>query len=72
MLNALTLKGVIEGDAVPQLFIPKLVKFFKNGKFPIDKLVKFYDLEQVEQAFEDSKKGSTIKPILILDKEYKA
>jgi len=72
MLNALTLKGVIEGDAVPQLFIPKLVKFFKNGQFPVEKLAKFYELEEIEQAFEDSKNGSTIKPILILDKEYRA
>ncbi|MDR0124590.1 MULTISPECIES: NAD(P)-dependent alcohol dehydrogenase [Bacillus] len=71
MLNALTLKGVIEGDAVPQLFIPKLVKFFKNGQFPVEKLAKFYELEDIEQAFEDSKNGSTIKPILILDKEYR-
>jgi aryl-alcohol dehydrogenase len=70
--NALTLRGVIEGDAVPQLIIPKLVSFFKNGQFPIEKLVKFYELEDVDQAFIDSSKGSTIKPILIIDKEYKA
>ncbi|WP_033541255.1 NAD(P)-dependent alcohol dehydrogenase [Planococcus sp. CAU13] len=70
--NALTLKGVIEGDAVPQLIIPKLVSFFKNGQFPVDKLVKFYDLENVDEAFTDSKNGSAIKPILVIDKEYKA
>lgn len=69
---AKTLKGVIEGDAVPQLIIPKLVQFFKNGQFPVDKLVKFYDFNQIEQAFADSKNGSTIKPILVLDKAYKA
>lgn len=69
---AKTLKGVIEGDAVPQLIIPKLVQFFKNGQFPVDKLMKFYDFNQIEQAFADSKNGSTIKPILVLDKTYKA
>ena len=66
------MRGVIEGDAVPQLIIPKLVSFFKNGQFPIEKLVKFYELEDVDQAFIDSSKGSAIKPILIIDKEYKA
>ncbi|MBH5319417.1 NAD(P)-dependent alcohol dehydrogenase [Paenibacillus sp. GSMTC-2017] len=70
--NALTLKGVIEGDAVPQLIIPKLVRFFKNGQFPVDKMVKFYEFEQINEAFEDSKNGSAIKPILILDKAYEA
>jgi aryl-alcohol dehydrogenase len=69
--NALTLHGVIEGDAVPQLIIPKLVSFYKNGQFPIEKLVKFYELEDVDQAFIDSSNGSAIKPILIIDKEYK-
>jgi len=69
---AKTLKGVIEGDAVPQLIIPKLVQFFKNGLFPVDKLIKFYEFDQIEQAFADSKNGSTIKPIVVLDKTYKA
>lgn len=72
MLNAITLKGVIEGDAVPQLIIPKLVKFYQNGQFPFDKLVKFYEMDDIQQAFEDSANGSTIKPILIIDKEYQA
>ncbi|WP_413364301.1 NAD(P)-dependent alcohol dehydrogenase [Lysinibacillus sp. 3P01SB] len=70
--NALTLRGVIEGDAVPQLLIPKLVTFYKNGQFPIEKMVKFYDLEDIDQAFADSANGSVIKPILIIDKEYTA
>ena len=30
MRNALTLKGVLEGDAMPQLLIPELVQFFKR------------------------------------------
>lgn len=58
------LVGAIEGDAMPQVFIPKLVKYYKDGKFPIDKLVKYYELDEIEQAFEDSKNGKTVKPIL--------
>ncbi|NGP46592.1 NAD(P)-dependent alcohol dehydrogenase [Bacillaceae bacterium SIJ1] len=56
--------GVIEGDAVPQLFIPKLVDYYKRGLFPFDKLVKLYDFSDINQAFEDSKAGQTIKPIV--------
>ncbi|QSX08411.1 NAD(P)-dependent alcohol dehydrogenase [Alkalibacter rhizosphaerae] len=59
-----TLMGVVEGDAIPKLFIPKLVKLYKQGAFPLDKLVQFYDFEEINQAFEDSKSGKTIKPIL--------
>lgn len=65
--KAITIKGVLEGDAMPQIFIPKLVDFYKKGMFPFDKLVKFYSFEDVEQAFKDSENGSTIKPILLMD-----
>lgn len=55
---------VIEGDAVSQVFIPRLVALWKEGKFPFDKLVKFYDLDDINQAFEDSASGKTVKPIV--------
>lgn len=64
MSEGKTLVGVIEGDAVPQLYIPQMIEYYKRGLFPFDKLVKFYDFEHINQAFEDSKTGVTIKPIL--------
>ncbi|MFD1126053.1 NAD(P)-dependent alcohol dehydrogenase [Lentilactobacillus raoultii] len=56
--------GVIEGDAVPQLFIPKLIRYYQKGLFPFDKLIKFYDLNDINQAFDDSKNGNVIKPVV--------
>src|SRR4051794_11071412 len=56
--------GVIEGDSTPDLFIPSLVELYKLGRFPFDKLVKFYTLDQINRAAEDSEKGITIKPIV--------
>lgn len=58
--------GIIEGDSKPDLFIPALVELFTQGRFPFDRLVKFYTLEQINQAAEDSEKGVTIKPIILL------
>ena len=58
--------GIIEGDSVPDLFIPSLVELHAQGRFPFDKLVKFYSLDQINQAAEDSEKGITIKPIVRL------
>ncbi|MEK5058371.1 aryl-alcohol dehydrogenase [Paenibacillus sp. FSL H7-0326] len=54
----------IEGDAVPQLFIPKLIEYYKQGRFPFDKLVKFYDFSDINKAFADSKSGVAVKPIV--------
>lgn len=46
--------------------ITSLVEFYIQGRFPFDKLVKFYSLDQINQAAEDSEKGITIKPIVLL------
>jgi aryl-alcohol dehydrogenase len=56
--------GVLLGSAVPQLFIPKLIELYRQGKFPFDKLIKFYSLEEINQACADSESGVTIKPVL--------
>lgn len=56
--------GIIEGDSVPALFIPSLVELYAQGRFPFDRLVKFYSLDQINQAAEDSEKGVTIKPVV--------
>lgn len=58
--------GALLGDMVPQLHIPKLVEYYKAGKFPFDKLVKFYNFEDINQAFADSKSGKVVKPIVLL------
>jgi len=59
-----TLKGVIEGDSIPRLFIPRLVELYRQGRFPMDKLVTYYPLDQVQQAVEDSESGRVVKAVL--------
>jgi aryl-alcohol dehydrogenase len=66
-----TLMGLVEGGSNPQTFIPQLVQFYKEGKLPVDKMVKYYKFEDIEQAFEDSKTGKTIKPVLLMGKGKK-
>ncbi|QAS53515.1 NAD(P)-dependent alcohol dehydrogenase [Halobacillus litoralis] len=67
MAEGKALVGAIEGDAVPQVFIPKMIEYYKMGKFPFDKLVKYYSLEEINQAFADSADGKTVKPIIKMD-----
>ncbi|WEV70816.1 NAD(P)-dependent alcohol dehydrogenase [Lactobacillus sp. ESL0785] len=64
------IKGVIEGDSIPQEFIPELIDLYRAGKFPIDKLVKFYKPEDINQGIKDSISGKTIKPIIVFDEQY--
>lgn len=67
-----SVKGVLMGDAIPQLAIPKLIEFHKAGKFPFNKLVKYYKFDEINEASADSNSGVTIKPILIIDETYRA
>lgn len=59
-----TFKMNVQGSSVYQVFIPKLIELWKQGRFPYDKLVKTYPFAEINQAFEDSANGTTIKPIL--------
>jgi aryl-alcohol dehydrogenase len=64
IMNGRTVKGIIEGDAIPDLFIPKLIDLYRQGRFPFDRLIKFYPFDQINQAVEDMEQGRVIKPVL--------
>jgi len=59
-----TLKGIIEGGSDPQQFIPELITLHQAGKFPIEKLITFYDFEQLAEAMRASKAGEVVKAVL--------
>ncbi|WP_076461415.1 NAD(P)-dependent alcohol dehydrogenase [Limosilactobacillus caccae] len=69
LLESKKLSGVVEGDSKPQEFIPKLVKYYKEGLFPFNKLVRFYKFndEDLNKAFDDSKNGKVVKPIVVIN-----
>lgn len=64
MQSCKTLMGVVEGDSVPDVVVPQLIDLHLQGRFPFDRLVRFYDFDQINQAAQDAASGSTIKPIL--------
>lgn len=58
------LVGIVEGESNPDVFIPTLIDLYRAGSFPFDKLVRFYDFEEINQAIHDSETGVAIKPIV--------
>jgi aryl-alcohol dehydrogenase len=56
--------GVLGGGGRSGQLIPALVELYEQGRFPFDRLVKSYELGQVEQALADSASGEVVKPIL--------
>ena len=59
-----SVRGVVQGDSVPKEFIPRLVDLVVAGKFPIDRMITFYDLSDINRAAAESSSGKTIKPVL--------
>lgn len=64
LMNMVTLKGVCEGDALAKKFIPELIHLYKQGKYPLDKLVTVYDFSDLEKAVADSNNGKVIKAVI--------
>jgi aryl-alcohol dehydrogenase len=59
-----TLRGIVEGDSVPALFLPKLVELWLQGRFPVDRLMTFYDFDQINEAAAAAEAGTVVKPVL--------
>lgn len=66
IMNGRTIKGILGGDAIPDLFIPKLIELYKQGRFPFDRLITFYPFNDINRAVEDMEAGRVMKPVLRL------
>jgi aryl-alcohol dehydrogenase len=64
-LSGKTIMGIYEGSAVPQIFIPQMIEFWRSGRFPFDRLIRTYPLARIGDAERDSAGGEVIKPVLL-------
>jgi Zn-dependent alcohol dehydrogenase len=58
---------VVEGDADPQTFIPELIRLYREGRFPFDRLVKTFPFSEINAAIEASRPGAVVKPVVVFD-----
>ena len=66
MLAGKRIVGHIEsGNLSPQIVIPRLVQLQQQGKFPLEKLVTTYKLDEVNKAAHDTEEGVSVKPVLV-------
>jgi len=64
LLVGRTVQGIIEGDSVPDVFIPAMINLWRQGRFPFDRLIRSYDFDQINEAAADSEKGVALKAVL--------
>lgn len=56
---------ICEGDAVPGLLIPRLIRLWQAGRFPFDELIRTYPLGAINEAERDCEAGRVVKPVLL-------
>ena len=63
MLGGLSVRGIVQGDSVPDTFIPYLIDLHMSGRFPFDRLITKYPFEQINRAVADQASGKVVKPV---------
>ncbi len=60
-----TVMGIIEGDVVPQRFIPQMIALWRQDRFPFDRLIRKFPLGKIDEAERASLAGEVVKPVLL-------
>ncbi|MET1039009.1 MAG: zinc-binding dehydrogenase, partial [Aeromicrobium sp.] len=56
--------GVLGGSGRSEQLIPTLVALHQQGRFPFDRLVTFFELDEIEEALVASHSGDVLKPVI--------
>ncbi|MGX6510373.1 NAD(P)-dependent alcohol dehydrogenase [Rhodococcus sp. SJ-2] len=67
LLSGRTLTGVIEGDADPHVFLPELAAFWRDGRFPVEKITSTFPFDKLDDAFAAVTAGEVVKAVLTFD-----
>jgi aryl-alcohol dehydrogenase len=62
-----TLRGVVEGESLPDTFIPALIELYRQQAFPFDRLITRYPFHRIDRAIADAESGAAIKPVLVFE-----
>jgi aryl-alcohol dehydrogenase len=64
MIPGRSIRGICEGDSLPAVFIPQLIELYRQHRFPYDRLIRFYELDEINVAIDAAARGMVIKPVL--------
>ena len=59
-------RGIHQGQSIPEVFLPALLGLWQQGRFPVDRLMVSYDFDRIEDAVRDAESGTTVKPVLVM------
>lgn len=62
-----TLSAVSFGSAVPAELIPEMLRWWKQGDFPVDRLIETFSFDDIGTVIRAGHSGKVIKPVLVMD-----
>jgi aryl-alcohol dehydrogenase len=65
MVQGLTVKGIVEGDSDPDVFIPELLALHDEGRFPFDKMITKVPFSMINEAVALQHRGDAVKVVLV-------
>jgi Zn-dependent alcohol dehydrogenase len=57
--------GAVQGHSKTEEYIPQMIKWWRDGIFPVEKLVGTFDYKDFASAVEAMKTGSVVKPVIL-------
>jgi aryl-alcohol dehydrogenase len=57
---------IMGGSVIPRVFLPKMIQWYKQGRFPVDRLVKTFAFAEINEAFAAAHEGRAVKPVLLM------
>ena len=64
ILRGRSVRGAIMGGANPRRFIPRIVDLIAQGRFPLERMVTYFDFDDIGAAVAALENGDVIKPVL--------
>lgn len=61
-----TIKGIIEGDSDPDVFLPELMELHRQGRLPFDRMIKTFPFSRINEAIEAQHRGECVKVVLLM------
>ncbi len=64
LVGGQSLRGIVGGDSLPRRTIPQLLEFWRQGRFPVERLITRFAFADIAAAFAACRAGTAIKPVL--------
>ena len=64
LVGGQSLRGIVGGDSQPRRTIPLLLEYWRQGRFPVERLITKFAFADIAAAFSACRAGSAIKPVL--------